>query len=145
MWDAGVYPVEQFMTFCELGSHWPVDGEDHHTMKDGKDKRCSEMAHLVDELRGKGLDRDEITCNVCFKSDLGKGVQVDQKRWVWNGPWYDADMVWDSMKAGCRSWAKLYRGQDAPCTLKEEEKKEFKLGAEIKPHGFWGSMFDWGA
>lgn len=84
MWDAGVYPVEQFMTSRELGSHWPVDGEDHHTMKDGKVKRCGEMAHLVNELRGKGLDRDEVTCNVCFKSDPGKGVQVNQKRWVWD-------------------------------------------------------------
>jgi len=129
MWEAGVYPVEQYMTFCELGSHWPVDEDHHRRIQDGKDKHCGEMAQLVSELRGKGLDEDEVTCNVCFKSDLGKGIRDGQKRWVWDGPFYDANMIFDSMRAGCKSWATSYREKDPPCTLTAAEKKELRKWA----------------
>lgn len=119
MYHAKVEPVEQFMTLCEVGSHWPVEGEHRQKMRDGKDKRCDAMAQLVKELRGKGIDEDGVTCEVCFNSDVGKSIQADQRNsvvdganWFWNKGHFH-----DNMKTGCHQWATKYKGSPPPCTL----------------------------
>ena len=137
MYHAKVEPVEQFMTLCELGSHWPVDGEHRQKMRDGKDKRCDAMAELVNGLRGKGVDEEGITCEACFNSEVGRSIQANQRDAVVNGAnWFwSAGRFYDSMKTGCYHWAGKYESKSPPCALADEEaKKRFGIWAR---HGIW--------
>lgn len=140
MLDFHVPPVDQFMTFCELGVHWPVHGDNHHQMFLGRGTHCDDTARLIDELEGKGMDNEGVQCSVCFDSDVGRHIQEDQRDFVRGRSWWRILLgieYRDNMKQNCHSWATKYRGKEPPCTLTEEKKKRFRYWAE-KPW-YWPS------
>ena len=126
MHQADTPPVEQYMTFCELGARWPVHSDHDHRMYSGSDSRCGEMHSLIDDLLSQNLTDDEITCKVCFGSPVGRTVQDDQKDYVNRNV---VIQVHDNMRHGCQSFAQLYKDEDIPCTLTDGEKSAFRDAA----------------
>lgn len=90
-----VPPVETYLTFCQLGWHFPVHGDSkHHIHKDkkhrfgnGTDFHCNEVTDTAKKMTEEGKDMTLINCAICA-SDTGRAIVDSQRDYVrpkWNG------------------------------------------------------------
>lgn len=93
------------------------------------------------ELRDRGRDENEAICEMCCKSEVGKGIQANQIHFVWEGPWYDAEYDLRQHEGRLPKLGDVVQGQMRSVT--KEEKKEFRKRAHKAPDDLWLTILDW--
>ncbi|MCJ1478264.1 hypothetical protein MMC13_006941 [Lambiella insularis] len=120
MEHARVHPVQELLTECELGSHWPVDGESEGTHGDGMDQYCEDLAQFVLLWRDtEGKSEAAINCLACFADPVGQNIMDEQQ----DKEYFAPHRSHYNFREGCRLFADNYVGKQPPCGLNKPQRE----------------------
>ena len=73
-------PVPMFEVYCNMGEHWPLNGEENNDFQAGADPLCQEFLEERKTL-SEMHTLDEVNCVMC-ENDIGKRIkEAQQGRW----------------------------------------------------------------
>lgn len=126
---ARTHPVQEFLTECQLGAHWPLkrhgwdklkNNPNRDPMDAGLDPYCEDMAQFVLHwTEDEGKSEAEINCLACFSDPVGQNIIDEQQRGMEFGFQVSHYNFWE----GCRLFADRYEDKEPPCGLTKPQRE----------------------